>query len=128
MTEKSIVLLNENEAVFNRFQKTFGNEYKVHWGKDLNTTIDILLQLPVGVVVCDARFHNQEIYPVVLSLKMMHPELVIIVVSQGDDKQAIAELEQKQEIFAALHRPVTKKRVQEILEDAFVHYERNIAN
>ena len=127
MVEKSIVLLNENEAVFQRFQKTFGDTYTIHWGQDLNATIDILLQLPVGVLVCDARFQNQDIYPVVLSVKMMHPELVIIVVSQGDDREAIEQLEQQEEIFAALHRPVSKKRVQEVLEQAFAHYDSNIA-
>lgn len=119
---KNIILLYESEIVFNRFRHVFGENYKIYWGKDLNTTMEILSQCDVGVMICDIHFHGQDIYPVVQILKHIHPELVTMIVSQSDNKEAVYALEKEKEIFAALVRPVKFPDLRRILEQAFFYY------
>lgn len=119
---RNIILLYESEVIFNRFRQAFGDRYRIHWGKDLNTTMEILAQCDVGVIICDVHFHQQDIYPVVLALKHLHPDLVTMIVAQSQSKEEIAELEAQEEIFAALVRPITQMQVNETLDAAFNYY------
>lgn len=119
---KNIILLYESEVIFNRFRQVFGNRYQIFWGKDLNATMDALSNEEIGVMICDIHYHNQDIYPVVLALKQMHPELVTMIVTTSDNAQAIATLEAQDEIFAALIRPITQQKLNDTLDAAFAHY------
>lgn len=119
---KNIILLYESEIVFNRFRHVFGANYKIYWGKDLNTTMEILSQCDVGVMICDIHFHDQDIYPVVQILKHMHPDLVTMIVSQSENVEAVRALEKEEEIFAALVRPVSFPELRRVLERAFAYY------
>lgn len=119
---RNIILLYESEVIFNRFRQAFGERYQIFWGKDLNTTMEILSECDVGVMICDIHFHQQDIYPVVLALKHLHPDLVTMIVSQSKDSAAIAELAAQEEIFAALVRPITQAQLNQTLDDAFAYY------
>lgn len=124
-SERNIILLYESEVIYEKFRQVFGSRYSIFWGKDLNSTIDILSSRTVGVMVCDIHFHNQDIYPVVLALKAMHPELVTMIVTQSKDASLVAELEAQEEIYAALIRPVTQEKLNQTLDDAFQYYLKN---
>lgn len=119
---RNIILLYESEVIFNRFRQVFGDRYRIHWGKDLNTTMDILAECDVGVMICDVHFQQQDIYPVVLALKHLHPDLVTMIVTQSQSKEEIAELEAQEEIFAALVRPITQTQLNDTLDAAFNYY------
>lgn len=120
--ERNIVLLYESKIIYEKFCRVFGTRYEIHWGKDLNSTMDILESRTIGVLVCDVHFQNQDIYPVVLALKAMHPELVTMIVTQSQDAQLVAELEAQEEIFTALVRPVSQQRLNKTLDEAFQYY------
>lgn len=114
----NIILLYESELIYQRFLKVFADRYIIHWGKDLNTAVKILSQEAISVLVCDVDFQNQEIYPVILALKHSHPELVAVIVSQNSERQAVEALGEKEEIFAALVRPVSRQDLVTTLERA----------
>ncbi|SUO95502.1 hypothetical protein [Suttonella ornithocola] len=127
-TTRNIILLYESETIFNRFHRVFGNNYQIFWGKDLNSTMDILAAKDIGVMICDVHYHNQDIYPVVLALKELHPELVTMIVTQSQDAEQIKHLEAQEEIFAALVRPITQEKLNHVLNEAYQQHLKQISD
>lgn len=127
-TTRNIILLYESETIFNRFRRVFGNNYQIFWGKDLNSTMDILAAKDIGVMICDVHYHDQDIYPVVLALKELHPELVTMIVTQSQDAEQIKHLEAQEEIFAALVRPITQEKLNQVLNEAYQQHLKQIAD
>lgn len=117
--QRNLILFYESEVIFTRFSQLLGDEYQIYWGKDLNSAMDVLGNDEPALLICDVHFQNQDIYPVVLALKQLHPELLIMIVTESSDTTLLDELAAQEEVFALLKRPIRKEELLSTIKKAF---------
>ncbi|MDO5091740.1 MAG: response regulator [Cardiobacteriaceae bacterium] len=120
--QTGIMVMFENEKIFEKFRYVFGRHYTPYWAKDLDSAMEILLHHHIGIIVSDVHFCGQDIVSAMNVLKSFFPQIMSIVVTQTQDSEALIDLINYGQVHRCLVRPVSTKLLSDNLRGAAIRH------
>lgn len=121
--QPGVMVMFENEVIYQRLYQQFGSDYQFFWAKDVNTTMETLEHNPISIVICDVHFCDREIVPVINALKKITPDIMTLVITTHQDSGTLIRLINEGQIFRCMTRPVKQDQLKEAMQLALQQHE-----
>lgn len=120
--QTGVMVMFENEKIFEKFRYVFGRHYTPYWAKDLDSAMEILLGRDIGIIVSDVHFCGQDIVATMNVMKSFFPHIMSIVVTQTQDSEALIDLINYGQVHRCLVRPVSTRLLSDNLRGAAIRH------
>lgn len=117
-----VMVMFENEKIFEKFRYVFARHYTPYWAKDLDSAMEILLGRNIGIIISDVHFCGQDIVATMNVMKSFFPHIMTIVVTQTQDSEALIDLINYGQVYRCLVRPVSTRLLSENLRGAAMRH------
>lgn len=117
-----VMVMFENEKIFEKFRYVFQRHYTPYWAKDLDSAMEILLERDIGIILSDVHFCGQDVVSAMNVLKTYFPQIMSIVVTQTQDSDALIDLINYGQVYRCLVRPVSTRLLGDNLRGAAMRH------
>lgn len=121
---RQVLVLDDDEEVFQQLKNHFEPAYKVSWASTLDQASDLLQRKKFGVAIADVTLNGENIAPVVYALKNLQPDLMVLMLTEFKDAHMIIDLINKGQIYRCLPRPTNLALMSLSLDRAYGHHEK----
>ncbi|MEN6669061.1 response regulator [Psychrobacter sp. B38] len=123
-TKRNILVLDDDEEVYQQMKQYFKNTYTVSWASNLEQAAKLLQKKDFGVTITDAMLNQENITPIVYALKNIQPNLMVIMLTEFKDAHMVIDLINKGQVYRCLPRPTNFSIMSISLDRAFQHHEK----
>lgn len=122
-SKRSILVLDDDENVYQQIKKHFKNAYTVSWASNLEQAAELLQKKRFGVTIADSTLNKENITPIVYALKNIQPDLMVLMLTEFKDAHMVIDLINKGQVYRCLPRPTNFSIMSISLDRAFDHHE-----
>ncbi|MDN3398895.1 response regulator [Psychrobacter sp. APC 3426] len=123
-SKRHILVLDDDESVYQQIKSHFKSAYTVSWASNLEQAANLLQKRRFGVTIADAMLNEENITPVVYALKNIQPDLMVLMLTEFKDAHMVIDLINKGQVYRCLPRPTNLSMLSISLDRAFDHHER----
>ncbi len=113
-----LLVLSGDGDFIGALKDALGQDYPLHFERDVQKAIELLDKHPIGVVITDMAVNADEVQGLTTQLKHAVPELVTIVASDHSDAHRLIELINSGQVFRFLLKPIKPKQTGIWIESA----------
>lgn len=124
VSKRHILVLDDDENVYQQIKSHFKSAYTVSWASNLEQAANLLQKRRFGVTIADAMLNEENITPVVYALKNIQPDLMVLMLTEFKDAHMVIDLINKGQVYRCLPRPTNLSMLSISLDRAFDHHER----
>lgn len=124
VSKRHILVLDDDESVYQQIKSHFKSAYTVSWASNLEQAANLLQKRRFGVTIADAMLNEENITPVVYALKNIQPDLMVLMLTEFKDAHMVIDLINKGQVYRCLPRPTNLSMLSISLDRAFDHHER----
>lgn len=122
--KRNILVLDDDEEVYQQMKQYFKNTYTVSWASNLEQAAKLLQKKSFGVTITDATLNQENITPIVYALKNIQPNLMVLMLTEFKDAHMVIDLINKGQVYRCLPRPTNFSIMSISLDRAFQHHEK----
>ncbi len=122
MQAEAVLVIDDDEEVYNTVRDVVGNSQPVVWANSLNRALEMLGQYSIGVVVSELVVGGESVTALLKMLKAEHPEVVAIVLTPFEDVSVFIGLINQGQVYRLLPKPVRKGAFSMSLASALRHH------
>lgn len=120
--EPAILVVDDDEEVFEAVRAAAGPAQAVHWARSLDQAFELLAQHPIGVIVSELSVGPDSMSVALKLLKAQHPDVVTIILTPFQDTGVLINLINQGQIFRLLPKPVRRGPLGMNLASALRHH------
>ena len=123
-SNRNILVLDDDESVYQQIKSHFKGAYTVSWANNLEQAAKLLQKKRFGVTITDSTLNKENITPIVYALKNIQPDLMVLMLTEFKDAHMVIDLINKGQVYRCLPRPTNFSIMSISLDRAFDHHER----
>ena len=123
-SNRNILVLDDDESVYQQIKSHFKGAYTVSWANNLEQAAKLLQKKRFGVTITDSTLNKENITPIVYALKNIQPDLMVLMLTEFKDAHMVIDLINKGQVYRCLPRPTNFSIMSISLDRAFAHHER----
>ena len=123
-SNRNILVLDDDESVYQQIKIHFKSAYTVSWASNLEEAAKLLQKKRFGVTITDSTLNKESITPIVYALKNIQPDLMVLMLTEFKDAHMVIDLINKGQVYRCLPRPTNFSIMSISLDRAFDHHER----
>ena len=123
-SNRNILVLDDDESVYQQIKSHFKSAYTVSWASNLEQAAKLLQKKRFGVTITDSTLNKENITPIVYALKNIQPDLMVLMLTEFKDAHMVIDLINKGQVYRCLPRPTNFSIMSISLDRAFDHHER----
>ncbi|KOR32585.1 hypothetical protein TI05_06340 [Achromatium sp. WMS3] len=121
-TGPHIMVMDGDLAVHETIASQFEGKYIVHWAPNLDTVFDLLTTHDIALAITDLMLEEEEITPVLGTLKQHNPNILTIVLTTVKDSKIVINLINQAQVFRYLPKPIRPNLLNKSVSAALERY------
>lgn len=121
---EKLLLMDDSLDVKAKVEQLVMGKYEVLHASTLEQAYELLAHNTVGVCITDIVVNEENIAPVIYTLKQNNPSLVVLVQTAFQDASALIDLINKGQVFRCLPKPIRGNMLEVGITRAFEYHQK----
>jgi DNA-binding NtrC family response regulator len=101
-----LMVIDDSQEIHESISNEFKGNYAVHWAPNLDRAFELLSDHDIAVAITELKLGQEDITPVLKTLKQYNPNVMTIVLTSMKDADLLINLINQAQVFRYLPKPI----------------------